>query len=146
MELTVSSFFSHYIFHPLQAPSKKERFLASIATLALAIISFGAVHCLCVLRSWIFKHKNPTQLNPSEIKANDAFKMTLNHSCNTQIPKFSGLAKGQKVTLPKVNQLLPNVFMGAYPADKDNQNHHHEMQRLLVNELGITHFFCLQKN
>ncbi|AYV77797.1 MAG: hypothetical protein Edafosvirus1_128 [Edafosvirus sp.] len=52
------------------------------------------------------------------------------------------LSEKQKMILPKVNAIASNIYMGAYPGAV-SEDVTKNMQKVLCQELGITHFVCL---
>lgn len=61
MTLSVSTFFKYYIFHPELAPSKGDRVIAMITTIALGFLTFGITHLICYAGFYHnFKNRNLT--------------------------------------------------------------------------------------
>lgn len=64
MELTVNNFFSHLIFHPYAASTKKERVIAAMISIALCIFG-GLIHLFCALRNCLMGRA--TRSNPPHV-------------------------------------------------------------------------------
>ncbi|MBN9376827.1 MAG: hypothetical protein BGO14_01510 [Chlamydiales bacterium 38-26] len=61
MKLTVQSFFSRLIFHPMEAETKKDKSKALVASIACGIFTLGICHAVCAVKNY-FKVKcaNPS--------------------------------------------------------------------------------------
>lgn len=71
--------------------------------------------------------------------------ITLSQNIPQALPKIADLPQiKNKASLQKVNYVLPNVLMGAYPSDV-NTDKATEMQNHLLNE-GVTHYACLMED
>lgn len=104
MDLTVRTFFDYYIFHPLNAPSQRDRVVSLVATVALGIFSFGIVHLICAVK---LQHRNieqKSEKNEQEVKVSEVFE---NH-VNQQEAKTSKEEESDKPAVPPRNVVKLN--------------------------------------
>lgn len=61
MQINLGEFFRTYLFHPLAAPTRKERAVMCIASVACFVFSLGIIPLVCAIRNHFYtKISNPT--------------------------------------------------------------------------------------
>lgn len=123
MRLTLGSFFSNLIIHPLEADTKKERIVALVASLAL--LSFaGVFHIAC----WVYcrcTHKSTSeQMTATDNKTNDVKDKSLGNPTSTTA---ADLTEPPVATTPEIpvpssssSSLSPTITTPTNPQQDDS--------------------------
>lgn len=82
MQLNLNTFFSHYILHPLEAPTPKQKALALVSSITLGILTLGIIHITCALCQ---RKITPKPSDQNTIKTERVFQNTLNQPVNQPI-------------------------------------------------------------
>lgn len=87
MKLTLDNFFSHLIFHPNDADTEKDRFIAKVASIGCAIFSIGICHAICAIRN-CFTNRPSDQASEQDKKISVLKDLALTtHSTKASIEK-----------------------------------------------------------
>lgn len=102
MRLTVDNFFSHLIFHPFDAHTKKDKVIALVASIACGIFSIGICHVICAIRN-CFTHKPHSQTKSQDEKLLDLRDSIItNNSNKSNVENTKNITEFESIDVSKI--------------------------------------------
>ena len=74
MELTVSSFFKYYIFHPMEQKKRSDRLIALTSSIALGVLTLGVSHLIVYTAIYQKNFTVVKEANQRDQKVKELFK------------------------------------------------------------------------